>query len=542
MREKLPLLLLVLLLLGAGLRCFHQFHPGIATGDEALTALRAMGLMEQGRGWTPYWNGEPDVHKPPLYYWLVAAGYRILGVGEWALRLPSMAMFLGVLVLAYALGRRVFDPWTGLVAALLAARHPTLASQSCVGMMDTTMIAFSLCAAWFLLRAEERPRCFLGWGLCCGLALLTKGEGAVPILPASLLYLLALRRKAFRDPRLYVGLCLAAVVAGAWFGSQFVLHTDIFLKPHFEDMVGYRLKHSWRDTALYLKSLRYLWASWGGLAPFLAAAPFLAWFLPGTKAGRREAVLVALVGLVPLAMVSTVRQQMPWYMLPAVVPMALFAARIAVGLVQGGAPAALRLAPCVLLAAGAFLPGVYAGPPAVPGWVVASAILAAALGLARGEKLRRTGGAVFAAGLALALAGGGLSAANPTVNLHRARDSEPMRRLAELLPPAAELPGPMIVNFRHYPLNSLMFYARRNSEQLRPFSQRPVVPGAAYPGVLVGGGCREFLQGLEVRSIAEYAGHEIVSIRNAAAGPVVPVPPSAAPAPEAPAPAEAPGP
>ncbi|MGD9781524.1 MAG: ArnT family glycosyltransferase [Kiritimatiellia bacterium] len=529
MREKLPLFLLVLLLLGAGLRCIQLFHPGIATGDEALTALRSLGLMEQGRGWTPYWNGEPDVHKPPLYYWLVAAGYRILGVGEWALRLPSMALFLCVLALAYAMGRRVFDPWTGLVAALFAALHPTLASQSCVGMMDTTMIAFSLGAAWFLLRAEERPRCYLGWGLCCGLALLTKGEGAVPILPASLLYLLAVRRKAFRDPLFYAGLCWAAVVAGVWFGSQFAMHTDIFLKPHFEDMVGYRLKHSWRDTALYLKSLRYLWASWGALAPFLAAAPFLAWGLPGTKAGRREAILIALVGLVPLAMVSTVRQQMPWYMLPAVVPMALFAARILVGLVQGGAPLALRLAPCVLLAAGTFLPGVYAGPPALPGGVLAAAILAAALGLARGEKLRRTGGGVFAVGLALALAGGGLSVANPYVNMHRARDSEPMRRLAELLPSAGDVPGPMIVNFRHYPLNSLMFYARRNSEQLRLFSQRPVAPGASYAGVLVGGGCREFLQGLEVRSIAEYAGHEIIVVRNAALEPVVPMPPLVAP-------------
>ena len=537
MRRNLPLFLLVLLLLGAGLRCIQLFHPGIATGDEALTALRALGLMEQGRGWTPYWNGEPDVHKPPLYYWLVAAGYRTLGVGEWALRLPSMAMFLGVLALAYALGRRAFDPWTGLVAALFAALHPTLASQSCVGMLDTTMIALSLGAAWFLLRSEERPRCFLGWGLCCGLALLTKGEGAVPILPASLLYLLAVRRKAFRDPLFYAGLCLAAVVAGIWFGSQLAMHTDIFLKPHYEDMVGYRLKHSWRDTALYLKSLRYLWASWGGLAPFLVAAPFLAWGLPGTKTGRREAVLIALAGLVPLAMVSTVRQQMPWYMLPAVVPMALFAARIAVGLIQGGASPALRLAPCVLLAAGTFLPGVYAGPPAISRGVLAAAVLAAALGLARAEALRRAGGAVFAAGLALAAAGS-LSVANPAVNVHRARDSEAMRGIAALLPPAGDVPGPMIVNFRHYPLNSLMFYARRNSEQLRPFSQRPVAPGASYVGVLVGGGCREFLRGLDVQTVAECAGHEIVVVRNASPEPVVPVPPSAA----ASAPSDDPGP
>ena len=533
LRQKLPVILLILLLLVAGLRCVQLLHPGIATGDEALVALRSLGLLEHGHGWTPYWNGAPDVHKPPLYFWLVAAGYKIFGVGEIAIRLPSMASFLCVLALTYVLGRRVFDPWTGLVAALFAALHPTLATQSCVGMLDSTMIALSLGAAWFLLRAEKRPRDFLWWGLCCGLALLTKGMGAVPIFLASLLFLLAVRRQAFAVPHLYAGLFLAAVVSGAWFGSQFAMHYDIFLKPYYSDIVDYRLKHSWRDTALFLKSLRYLWASWGGLAPLLFGAPLLAWFGeprlrrnggPATE-GWREAVLIALVGLVPLAMVSLVRQQMPWYMLPAVVPMSLFAARIAVGLMQGRYPLALRILPCLLLAAGTRLPGVYSVPSVLPGLVGAAASLAAVLGLGRSDQLRQTGGVFFALGLALALASG-LSVANPNVNMHRARDSEPLRHLAELLPATGAIPGPMIVNFRHYPLNSLMFYAHRNSVQLSGFSQQAVAPGARFVGVLAGGGCREFLQGLEVQSIGEYAGYEIISIWNPSSEAVVPVPPA----------------
>ena len=146
MQKRVALILLALILVAAGLRGWRLAPRGIAAGDEALTALRALGLMEHGRWWTPYWNGAPDLHKPPLYYAMVAVGYCIFGVGTLAIRLPSMAAYLLIIVLAYALGRRIFDPVVGLGAALLTALHPTLAAQACVGMMDTTMIAFSLAA------------------------------------------------------------------------------------------------------------------------------------------------------------------------------------------------------------------------------------------------------------------------------------------------------------------------------------------------------------------------------------------------------------
>ena len=536
MQRRIALLLLVLILAAAGWHCRRLYPDGLAAGDEALTALRSLGLMEQGRWWTPYWNGAPDLHKPPLYYGLAAAGFRLFGVGTFALRLPAMTAYLLLIVLAYALGRRLFDPWTGLAASALTALHPTLAAQACVGMMDTTMIAFSLGAACLLLKADETPRALTGWGACCGLALLTKGEAAVPILLASLLYVAAFRRRFFCAPCFYGGLLLAALLPGIWFGSQFILHRELFLKPHYADIKDYRLRHSWRDAALFLKSLRHLWASWGGVAPLLFGAPLLvtgeAWWrrrhTPARpEAGRgglvagREFVLIALAGLVPMILISLVRQQMSWYMLPAVVPMALFAAQVVRSLAGPGYPPILRLAACLLLAAGTRLPGAFSGPKALPWLVCAAAAAGAMLALARRPRVRIAGGAAFHLGLALALAGG-LSAANPRVNRFAYRHSGDMRELAGHLPPADIIPGPFVANFRHFPLNSLMFYARRDSLQLRPFSKTPLPAGRQLAGVLVGGGCREFLRGVEVQSLTNFAGYEIILIRNATPGSVVP--------------------
>jgi 4-amino-4-deoxy-L-arabinose transferase-like glycosyltransferase len=463
---------------------------------------------------------------------MVALGFQLLGVGEMPLRLPSMLAYLGLLAATFGIGARLFGPWTGLLATLLAALHPTLAAQSCVGMLDTTMLAFSMAGLYCLLRAQTQPRWFLGWGLGCGLALLTKGEAATPVLLTSALYLLAARRDALHSPHLIGGLLLALGLPGIWFGSQFLLHRDLFLKPHYQDFVDYRFKHSWRDAALYLKSPRHLWASWGGLAPFLAAAALWTgsdgFRATGTGADstrpRFEAqgiLLVLLAGLVPLVMVSVVRQQKEWYMLPAVVPLALLAAHASARCLRGDGPRGVRWGAFLCLAAGPWVPGAGTGPLVLRILASALALAAAAVGGRHSARRRWTAGICFAAALVLTVLVA-LSPSNPSVNLMRRRDSSTLRALADRLPPVAAVPGPLVVNFRHYPLNSLMFYARRHSLQLRTFTRRGVAPGARFVGVLIGGGCREFFRGLDVRSLGEQAGYEIVLIANTTEREVIP--------------------
>ncbi len=533
-RRMLPLCLLALLLVAAAWRGIQLFQPSLTTGDEALVALRARGLLEQGHGWTPHWNGAPDVHKPPLYFWLVAAGYKLWGMHLAAVRAPSLAAYLAVLALTFVLGRRVAGDWAGLLAALLTALHPTMALQASMGMMDSLLIALTLGGAWFLLRTADDPRFFLGWGLCCGLALLTKGPGAVPILPISLLYLLLARRAAFRQPWLYISLAGGLLLAGIWFASQFWMNHEAFLKPYYHDMVDYRLQHSWTDTALYLKSGRHLVASWGGVAPLFCGAFVLSWWGGGGpvwRGARDTWLMVLLAGAVPLVLVSLVRQQMSWYMLPAVPPMAIMTAQLTTRLLQRAAPLALRLVAGGLLAAGVALPHVYAGPPALPKFVLALATLSAVAAVGRREPWQRISGAAFGLGLVAALAGS-LSIQNPYVTVMRARDSSEMRVIADRLAAEAPTDHPLVVNFRHYKLNSLMFYAHRDSVQLGAFCQSPVAAGSRHLGVLAGGGCREYLRGLEVESLGEYAGHEWVAICNRQAEPVIPGLPAQAPAAE----------
>ena len=56
---------------------------------EPLFAEAARQMTVTGNWITPYFNGETRFDKPPLIYWLMAIGYQLLGVNEWAVRLPS---------------------------------------------------------------------------------------------------------------------------------------------------------------------------------------------------------------------------------------------------------------------------------------------------------------------------------------------------------------------------------------------------------------------------------------------------------------------
>lgn len=76
--------------------------------DEGRYAVVALDMLRSGDWVTPTLNGLPFFHKPPLYYWLAAAGFSVLGVHEWVARLPSLigawmaAMSLLLLVRRYA--------------------------------------------------------------------------------------------------------------------------------------------------------------------------------------------------------------------------------------------------------------------------------------------------------------------------------------------------------------------------------------------------------------------------------------------------------
>lgn len=85
---------------------WHLGSIGLVDETEPLFAEAARQMLVREDWVTPYFNETTRFDKPPLIYWCMAVAYQILGVNEWAVRLPSALAAIGLIVLGAWVVRR----------------------------------------------------------------------------------------------------------------------------------------------------------------------------------------------------------------------------------------------------------------------------------------------------------------------------------------------------------------------------------------------------------------------------------------------------
>jgi 4-amino-4-deoxy-L-arabinose transferase-like glycosyltransferase len=83
---------------------------GLIDETEPLFAEAARQMAATGDWITPYYNDVTRFDKPPLVYWLMAIGYRWMGVNEWMVRLPSAIAAIGLMTLVCVVVVRCVPP------------------------------------------------------------------------------------------------------------------------------------------------------------------------------------------------------------------------------------------------------------------------------------------------------------------------------------------------------------------------------------------------------------------------------------------------
>ncbi|MBN3899061.1 MAG: glycosyltransferase family 39 protein [Nostoc sp. NOS(2021)] len=76
-------------------------NTGLVDETEPLFAEASRQMLVTGDWITPFFDGETRFDKPALIYWCQAIAYAIIGVNEWAVRLPSAIAALGLICLAF---------------------------------------------------------------------------------------------------------------------------------------------------------------------------------------------------------------------------------------------------------------------------------------------------------------------------------------------------------------------------------------------------------------------------------------------------------
>jgi 4-amino-4-deoxy-L-arabinose transferase-like glycosyltransferase len=329
--------------------------------DEPRYAQVAREMYARGDLLTPTLGGLHWFEKPPLPYWMMMAGYGVLGVSESAARLgPALSGLLCVLSLGL-LARQVEEKlgeagrWLGLCVAGVLASSAGLLTFSRGASFDVVLTACTTSALSFFLAAEldeDAPRRRLllaGFYSAVGLATLAKGLAGV-LIPAGVVggYFLSSRRwPPLNRLGVWWGAALALAVGAVWYAPAVARHgwefvDEFFVQHHFARYVSDKYRHP-QPFFYYLYIMPLLALPWT-----LFAAEGL-WGPRGRGAGgdpteRKFRAFAAAWLLFPVVFFSFSGSKLPGYVLPALPGAALLAGAGLSRYVRGGAGVSLMRA------------------------------------------------------------------------------------------------------------------------------------------------------------------------------------------------------
>ena len=163
---------------------------GLWEPDEGRYVEVARAMTVAGDYVTPTLNNIPHFTKPPLTYWMIAGGLRLIGMNEWGARVGHGLAFAATALLVALLGERLAGSpggrWAGVV-------YVTMLLPFVAGSLVTPDTLLTLCETWALFcfwngwAAEAPARAKTGcWGSGAGLGAAFLTKGPLALLPVAI--------------------------------------------------------------------------------------------------------------------------------------------------------------------------------------------------------------------------------------------------------------------------------------------------------------------------------------------------------------------
>ncbi|MFQ5700212.1 MAG: ArnT family glycosyltransferase [Acidobacteriota bacterium] len=312
--------------------------PGLLEPTEARYVEAGREMILSSNWLVPTLHNEPHLTKPPLMYWLVAAGFHLLGLNEWGARFFQAVAFLATALVVSLFGSVLWGRrrgrWAGIVYA--TALGPFLAAS--VVTPDTLLAlaaSASLLCFWCGWIAESPRRARAGmmgmWG-CLAVAFLAKGPpGLLPLL-VILAFVALVRAPGQRARRLRplspAGIALFAAIGLPWYIAAMIWHPGLssyLFGPEFYQRVFtgiHERNEAWYNAFLYVPALIagmipwcFLWR-WKRLVRSVAAMRSRLRSCPAR-------LFLTLWVAVPTCVLLLARSRMPIYALPILPALAL---------------------------------------------------------------------------------------------------------------------------------------------------------------------------------------------------------------------------
>jgi 4-amino-4-deoxy-L-arabinose transferase-like glycosyltransferase len=210
------------MLLTALIYLFSTTSRGVIDYDEGYYAQVARHMAESGDWVTPYANGVRFLEKPPFLYWITAASFRVFGINEYALRLPTALAVIALVWVVMLIGRRVSNEQTGLIAGLSTAFSAGTFLFTRETLHDVWLVLFIALAIYAFVEWHLNPKhpilpALLFYAAMAGATLCKSLVGvAFPIGIVIAFFLLSRERPRPRSLHLFMGSLLFLVLTVPW--------------------------------------------------------------------------------------------------------------------------------------------------------------------------------------------------------------------------------------------------------------------------------------------------------------------------------------
>ena len=253
-KHKPTILLALLALCGIAFFC-GLGRIGLLGPDEPRYAEVAREMFASGDYISPRLCGCLWFEKPALLYWMSAWSYHLLGVSEYAARLPSaLAATAAVFSLLWALARSGFARVAVIAAVVLATSAIFIgyARAATPDMVLTAAVTIALLSDYLWATASGRAR-VLWWGVlwsATGIAVLAKGlVGVALVVPVVAVHLSVIGKlKSIGWRGCVGGLVIFLAVVSIWYGPVTARHgweflDEFFYKQHVRRYLTNRYHH-----------------------------------------------------------------------------------------------------------------------------------------------------------------------------------------------------------------------------------------------------------------------------------------------------------
>jgi 4-amino-4-deoxy-L-arabinose transferase-like glycosyltransferase len=210
----------------------HLFDWDEINFAEAAREMLATGnFLQVQNNFQPFWE------KPPLFFWMQSLSMSVFGINEFAARFVCALCGIVTLLVAYRIGKQLFDRRFGLLwaGAFLGSFLPHLFFKS--GIIDPVFNLFIFLAIYFIFKSEnlaDKNRSMLRLGVAgvfLGLASLTKGPVAIliAVLCAGAYWCVNRFRRYLSVRGIVLCAGAAAFVSFLWYGIETLAHGPWFI-------------------------------------------------------------------------------------------------------------------------------------------------------------------------------------------------------------------------------------------------------------------------------------------------------------------------